>query len=488
MYTEKQNSELVPELILILPDVTHREEMRELVERYHPADIAEAMNEFPHELQARLLLLLEPEAQGDVLDEINVEDVAEHIQSMPVEQLREIVAAMPPDDAAELLDGIDEHKARNILNQLNTDDSAQIIELLSYPPNTAGRIMNNEFFYVQPQMTVGEALAKLRAVSLAENSHAITVCRDNMKFLGLVSPEDLLAAKNDELIEKIMERAAVSVSPFADQEVCARYMRKYELTVLPVLDAQRRIIGLITIDDILDVMQEEASEDIYRMVGVGAERPLEETTLMRALKRSPWFIVTLLNMSLLGYIIRHFQITIEQVVAVSFFIPAIMGLSGNIGVQAATITVRGLANGEIYFRDIFWILRRELLVGMLIGVFCGLSLGVVSHFLTPKPLDIEIVQTDNVILNALIDGEEKKSAINHQLIFGAIPRFPFSVALAMFMGALGAVTLGTCVPMTCHYFGIDPAIASGPFVTTIVDIGTQTLYLSLVTWLIIVPA
>lgn len=508
----EKESGLLQELLLILPDINDREGMRQLLQRYHPADIAEAMNEMPHEIQARLLQLMEPEEQGDFLDEISDDDVVEHTKAMPVAQLSEIVSVMPPDEAAYLLDGIDDSKAEDVLENLNRNDAEQIRELLSYPPDTAGRIMNNEFFHVPPQTTVQEVLSKLKAANPDSDTFGtVIICREDMKFLGTVAPEDLLTAGKDALVSSLMERATVSVGPHADQEVCARYMHKYDLDILPVLDPHRRIIGLITVDDILDVMEQEASEDLYRMAGVGSERPLEEPTLARTAKRLPWFIVNLINMSFLGYIMRHFQTTIEQVVAVSFFIPAVMGLSGSIGIQAATITVRGLSSGEITFRDVFWVLRRELMVGMLIGIFCGVMLGGVSCYLEPAPpvAAAETLPEPNAGLKTPVaaaggSGKAPASATapdsaaraeisaapetpqtNDAAICGIIPRFPFVVALAMFVGSLGAVTLGTCVPMFCHRIGIDPAIASGPFVTTIVDIGTQTLYLALATWILL---
>ena len=487
-------SEIVQELLLILPDIVDREGMRQILQRYHTADISEAINELPHEIQARLLDLMEPEEQGEVLDEISDDDVAEHAEEMPVETLSEIVSTMQPDEAAYLLDGIDDDKAEDVLENLERSDAEQIRELLSYPPDTAGRIMNNEFFHVPPQATVREVHEKLKIANPDNDTFGtIIVCREDMKFLGTVSAEDMLTVSEDTSMATLMERATVSVSPQADQEVCARYMHKYELDVLPVLDPHRRIIGLITVDDILDVMEQEASEDIYRMVGVGSEKPLEESTLVRALKRLPWFAVTSVNLILLTYVMSHYQMTLSQIVATAFFVPAIPGLSGNIGVQAATITVRGLANGEISFRDIFWILRRELMVGMVIGVICSLVFGVVSYFYDrPAEYAGQPVATTAEVSAAMPNGETAVAIqhdgikpVNNRKVWGFIPRFSFAVALAMFLSGIGAVLLGTCVPMFCDRIGIDPAIASGPFVTTMVDIGSQALYLGLVTTLML---
>ncbi|MDR0867972.1 MAG: magnesium transporter [Planctomycetota bacterium] len=474
---------------LILPDITDRQAMRELLRRYHPADIADALEELPPDEQSRLVSLLNPEEQGDLLSEIDAENTGELVEKMSAEQLSEIVETMPPDEAADLLETMDRQVASAVLTKIDAENSQQIRELLSYPSDSAGGIMSNEFFYLDPCATVGEAREKfLQYQPEADELPAVVICRDDMKLLGVVPPEELLGASDDKPMSALMERANITVSPDEDQENCARYFRRYNLKVLPVIDAHRRILGLITIDDVLEIIEQEAAEDMFLMVGVGSERPLEESTLRRALKRMPWFVVTIINMSILGYIIRAFQPTLEQVVAVSFFIPAIMGLCGNVGVQAATITVRGLASGEINFGDTLWLLRRELLVGMIVGVFCGVILSGVSMFLEARPTAVVVEETfaspesgDTIVAQEQLE----LSSPAKDKILGVVPRFPLAVALAMMIGALGAVTLGTCVPLFFHRVGIDPAIASGPFVTTIVDIGTQTLYLTLVTWLLI---
>lgn len=497
MLEEQQHFSLVQELILALPGISDRDSMRLLMQRYHSADVMEALRDLPEIEQARLIAFMEPEEQGEIFEEATDEEMAEYSVDMAPDRLAQIIEFMPHDEAADLLDTMSKSRAESILSLIPRSEANSIRELLCYESDTAGGIMTNEFFHVLPQVTVDEVIAKLKTEDReVENLDTIVVCREDMKFVGLMAVEDLLQASGDSLVSSLMERAAVTVGPNADQEVCARYMSKYEQPILPVLDPRRRIIGIITFDDILEVIDEEVSEDMYRMAGVGAERPLDEGALPRALKRLPWFIVTFCGMTLLGLVISCFEVTIERVVAVSFFIPAIMGLSGNVGIQASTITVRGLAMGEIQFSDIFWLLRRELMVGVIIGVICGTALGFTSNFLAGRGRD-EVAETHVV---AKADSPEVSSSpgkdvvaeevvvrdyVHKPYLWGVVPRFPFTVGFAMFVGIMGAVSLGTCVPMICFRFGVDPALASGPFVTTLIDIGTQTLYLALATWLLI---
>jgi magnesium transporter len=275
----------------------------------------------------------------------------------------------------------------------------------------------------------------------------------------VIAVEELISAPTETPANVIMDKAPIAISPLADQEECAQYMTKYDLSVLPVVDAKRRLIGIITVDDILEVMEAEASEDMYRLAGVGATDPLEEAAAARAWKRLPWLAVSIVGYAALCFIMARFEVALERIVALTFFVPAIMALGGNVGIQAATITVRGLAMGEIRPSDYFWILKRELLVALIIGLVCSAALAGVAWGVFALGL-----QTATTF---------------------AVGEFVLTVSVAMFVGILGAVVFGTAVPMLCAAVGIDPAVAAGPFITALVDIGTQTIYLGLATALLL---
>lgn len=451
----KTNAERIEELIL---ETIDEKKLVSLLSDFHPADIAEAIDKVPDDLKDRVINNLDYKTAGEVLDEASYEDVEDFVEDAPVEQLAYIVDNMPPDEAADILEMADEDKVEEVIARLDPDHAGDVRELRSFESETAGGIMTPDFFWVRTTESVGEVIKRIKSGEEdVETLEEIFVVGEGMHLNGVIMVEDFLAADHDTKVGRIMDKAVVVTTADADQEVCARLMKKYDLGVLPVVNEKYEIIGIITVDDILEVMDDEAAEDMYRLVGVGETKPLERGPLVRAAKRLPWLLVTTIGMSLLGIIISQFEVTLSKIVAVSFFIPAIMGLGGNVGIQSATITVRGIATGEIKFKDYFWMLWREMLVALIIGSICALALGAAAF---------------TFLKTGVINGG---ASTPDPLVFGA------TVGLALFIGVLASVLLGTSVPMFCEKFKVDPALASGPFVTTLVDIGTQVIYLALAT-------
>lgn len=468
--------------------------LQRLLANYHPADVAEVLEDLPGDTFQRILHKVSPEQRAELLDESPETEVEDWVEGAQAGDLAQVIERMPPDDAADLLKYASLKKVEKILGKIQPERARAIRELRQYPPDTAGGIMTNEFFHVRPDASAATILSELRAAGDdVENITDIMVTKSSGKFLGVIKMDDLLAAPAEAAAATIMEQATVAVGPTTDQEICARYMTKYGLMVLPVLDPKRRLIGIITFDDILEVLDEEASEDMYRMAGVGARNPLEEGPIRRACKRLPWFLVTLTGMSFLAYAISLYQVTLDKVAALSFFIPAIMGLGGNVGIQAATITVRGLGTGEIDFGDFWWILRRELTVALIIALVMSSALGGVSWVMTGIGLEGAPPPGHGAQHQVRADDPEAARpdpaggprSLMGEPVYGVVPRFPLTVGLAMFGGIMGAVLLGTAIPMVCHRVGVDPALASGPFVTTLIDIGTQIVYLTLATFLLL---
>jgi magnesium transporter len=253
-----------------------------------------------------------------------------------------------------------------------------------------------------------------------------------------------------------MDRAVISVHAERDREVAAHMMEKYDLGVLPVTGDGGRLLGIITFDDVMAILEDEAEEDMYRMAGIGADDPLSEGVVRRANKRLPWLATTLIGGLLLAIIISWFQPTLKAIVALVSFFPVIMGLAGNVGIQSSTITVRGLATGEVDLGDVFWLLRREIAVGAMIGLVCAVIIGVAAHaFLGLNP--------------------ERATGVNNILHFTGI------LSISCFFGILVGVVIGTAAPLLCHRMGVDPAVAAGPFVTVTVDVAAQILYLGFAT-------
>ena len=467
MATGHEKQEVLTELLELIRSRSAQDpnDLKESLSDHHPADIAEIVSELSDDRRDAVLSVLDTEARADVLShvaDIDEQAAEEIVEGASVEDLAEVVEEMDPDDAADLLEVADDDKAEAVLNQMETEQAEEVRELRQYGPDTAGGIMTTEFLVARPHETREEILDHLRIeVDDVESMHSVFVCEDE-RLQGEIFAKELVAAEARETASSIMDRAVVQVVTHTDQEVCARLMQKYDLAALPVVDEQNRLQGIITYDDILDVIEEEAEEDMYRLVGVGDNKPLEHGTVERALKRLPWLSTTLIGMGLIGPLILHrwFEATLDEIVVLAFFIPAIMGLSGNTATQSATITVRGLATGEIGFRDIFWMIRREMAVAMIIAVVCSAAMMIFAYGVVALGFHADTASS-------------------------SLPRITVTVGISMFAGIIVAVLLGTGIPMVCHRAGVDPAVASGPFITTLIDISTQVIYLGLATWLLL---
>lgn len=468
MTSSEQNQGLADALLarVVLPGEVDEAGIREVVAGRHAADVAEVIAEFSEEAVHAILDALETEDRAEVLSHMTGIDehaVEEFVEESTARELAAVVREMDPDDAVDLLEVVDAAKAREILRHLDADAAAEVTRLRQFSPDSAGGIMTTEFLTAQPGETREEIVQHLRLEhDEVETVQRILVCEPNQRLLGLIRARDLLAAHAHVTAAEMMDTAVVSVVPTMDQEVCANLMQKYDLMILPVVDVKGRPIGIITHDDILDVVGDEAEEDMFRMVGVGDDRPLEHGPFERAFKRLPWLATTLIGMGLIGPLILHrwFQATLDEIVVLAFFIPAIMGLGGNTATQSSTITVRGLATEEIAFADLWWMIRRESMVALIIAVVCAVVIVFFSY---------------GVAAAGLGGAEGSFSA-------GWLAA---TVGIAMFAGIMVSVLLGTSIPMLCHRAGFDPALAAGPFITTLIDISTQVIYLGLATWLLL---
>jgi magnesium transporter len=293
-----------------------------------------------------------------------------------------------------------------------------------------------------------------------ETIEKIFVVDIDLKLKGTVTIGAVIGADKETLAQDLMETSVLTVSVYVDQEVCARLMEKYNLTVLPVVDQHQHMLGIITADDILKVLGDEATEDLFRLAGIGESKPFEQSALLGVYRRLPWLLVTLTGVSLLGAVISRFQGTIERIVALSFFIPAVMGLGGNTGIQASTVTLRGLVTNRIELKHFGWILKRELSIAALIGIVCSLGLGALAY----------------VMFTLTIQPETEPSVSAYQ--------FAIMVGFAILCSVTFSSLIGTSIPMLCHRLRIDPAIAAGPFVTTLIDIISQVIYFGIATWIL----
>ncbi len=315
--------------------------------------------------------------------------------------------------------------------------------------------MTTEYVSVMEDFTAEEAIATLRKIAPdAETIYYVFVVNTHNQLVGVISLRELIVAAPTTLIRDVMHRKVVSVPVDMDQEEVARIVSKYNFLAVPVIDDQQHLLGIVTVDDVIDVIHEEVTEDIFRLAGAPGEEEDEEDTsvwkIATSLKaRLPWLFVTMLGGLVSGQILSHFSDQINAVVALAFFIPLLTGMGGNVGTQSSTVTVRGIATGQIKGKGAWKIVCREALVGLMIGLVLGVFVGVVASWWQDKPM------------------------------LGLV------VGLAMAGNMLTAAAMGAFVPLTFRKLGIDPAVASAPFISTAIDITGLLIYSTLATLLIV---
>jgi magnesium transporter len=453
---------VVNSLIELLRVEADRLALKQKLKEFHSADIAEALEDISEETKRTIMESLDVEQRVEILEEASEQDIDTFVEDAHVSDLVELVGAMSVDDATEILDRVDEDKAQAVMNRLDPDHAEDLRELREYKPETAGRIMTTEFFWAKPEEDCAAVLERLKEKhEELETSREIFVCREDMKLKGMVDVEDILRAEPGHKIGELVDTATITIGPTVDQEIAARYMQKYDLSVLPVIDPGRRMLGIITFDDILEVMSDEASEDMYRMAGVGDKKPLEHGAFERAYKRLPWLVTTLVGSGFISPLIMNhlYHGTLTRFVALAFFIPAIAGLGGNAATQSSTITVRGLGTGEIVWSDLWWLLKREMSVALIISISCAIALGFFSYII----FSLGLQQSGDL----------------------SVVKIAGCISFSILCGTITAVCLGTCIPMVCHRVGVDPAIAAGPFITTLIDFSSQLIYLTIATYVVL---
>ena len=424
----------------------NRQALEELIAKTRAADVADLIEHLEPDERLFIFRLLQPEGAGEVLIEIEPPVQERIIKDLDNQAISEIVQELDSDDAADLIGDLPGKRARAIIESVGDDVSEDLEKLLPYPEDTAGGIMALEFVAVKSDVTLGDAIETVRTMRKeVENLYYLWVVDDQDKLAGVISLKDLFLDPPEKKVGEIMNPEIISVHVQTDQEEVVRLVKKYDLVSIPVVDDDLRLVGRITHDDIIDVMKEEVDEDISLMAGVIDQEITEESTLKISRARLPWLIAGLFGGVLAAAVIREFEASIERVIALSFFFPVIMAMGGNTGTQAATVVVRGLATGDISLVKIGKRLWMEARVAIINGVICGVLLGlIVGFWLSDYGL-------------------------------GCV------IALSLVLIILNAGIIGAAVPLTLKKFDIDPALATGPFVTTLNDILSLLVYLGLVT-------
>ncbi len=413
----------------------------------HPADIAEILNHLDFDDAVYLFQLLDTETASEVLLEVD-ENLREKIlASIGTESITDIVDEMETDDATDIIADLPKDVAEEVLENIDEEDSEEVKELLKYDEDTAGGLMSSDFVFVYDDQTVADAIEKVREnADEFEHIYHVYVLTHDEKLVGFVLLKSLLIAKPETPITDVLDDDFIYVYPETDQEEVARIIEKYDLVALPVVDHDMRMLGRITIDDVVDVIQEEVAEDIQRIAGVTEEEETSDSVFEISKNRLPWLFVSLVGELISALVLSSYSASLEEMIVASFFIPVVMALGGSSGNQAAIITVRAISTGTLWPGQTTRKLLKEFKVANLNALALGSVLIIATYFFfdTGLKFSILIAGTLVVILNF-------------------------------------ATIIGAAIPILLNKLNIDPAIATGPFVATMNDIFGLLIYLTLVT-------
>lgn len=447
----RQNERVVQIIHMLKEQQT--DQLLHILEEYQPYDIAELYQMLPSKHRPKFILMLEVPQLASLIQELEKSYQLEVLHILGIEKSSPVLNVMENDDLADLLNELTTEEMEKFLTSMQQDESESVQQLMKYGPETAGGIMTNRFVWIHDHYTVREAVDKLKSFAeYAETIYYLYVLNDEDKLTGVVSYRDLLLADTQDKIRDIMFHRVISVHADMDQEEVATIIEKYDFLAVPVVNDNHKLLGIVTVDDIIDVILDEASEDFQKISAAGAGRKsinLKTNALTAAARRLPWLVLLLFLGLLSGSVISKFEETLQQVVALTFFMPMIAGMTGNTGTQSLAIIIRGLSDDPIEKGRLLKLIGRDFIVGLLLGGICGVIVSLIAY-----------IWQGSLLLSFVV---------------GA------SLLLTLILGTLA----GTIIPIILHKFKIDPAIASGPLITTINDIFSLFVYFGLATFFLI---
>lgn len=426
-----------------------RNDAADVVAALHPADSADVLEELPAEDRADLVVDLDPELGADVLIELDEDERADVARRLNAVSLSGLLDEMAPDDAADVLGDLDTPQIEATLAEMDQEQSAEVRELLQHDEESAGGLMSSQVLTFRASLTAQEVLNSLRRTRPDdESTYYLFVTDDADRLIGVLSLRQLVIADPDTPLNAIMNPNLITAHVDDDQEECARLLARYDLLALPVVDNDQRLVGVVTADDVIDVLEEEATEDIYHLANLDADEDVYDSVWQSSRRRLTWLFINLPTALLAGWVVSRFEGTIELIPAMAAFLPIIAGQGGNAGIQTLTLVVRSLALGEISLRDSWRTLVHELAIGCVNGLIFGTAIGLIGMLW------------------------QGSSTIG--LVVGA----------AMLFNLVAAALAGAVVPLGLRLFRIDPALASGVVVTTVTDVTGFFCLLGLATVLI----
>jgi len=421
--------------------------LAKMLGRMHPADVAKVINHLSSSKEKREVfeLVRGENKRGQVLSELEGQSIQEVLADLLHSDVAWLLKDLGPDDVAYILGFLPEERGKDILALMKAEDSTEVADILKYAKDTAGGIMTTEFFSLSEDATAQEAIRRLQHATDAEMVFYIYVTDKDERLVGVLSLRQLLTVLPATPLKNIMTRDVISVTVDMDQEEVARQVASYNLLAIPVVEKDGRLAGIITVDDVVDVIREEATEDMLKMAGAIEEDTVSKSSSLGSARlRLPWLFTNLVGSLLSGAILWYFRYTIQEVVAIVSFIPVIAAMGGNVGLQSSTLIIRGLATGLVELTDVWTVFFREVKIGLVMGLACGFILTVVGWGL-------------------------------HQGFLGVV------VGTSLVIAFLVSTSMATIMPIVLKRMGVDPAVAAGPFVTTANDITGITIYLTLAT-------
>jgi len=412
--------------------------LTKIIRKTHPADLAVLFRYFTDTEQKTLFdLMTEKEHTAEFLTELDEAILVKILENEDPGRIATIFHKLGSNDQAEILNLLSEPMTSSILELLQKEEKKEVEEIMGYPEDSAGSMMSTDVFTLHKNTIARNAIQSLQDQEGAEMVFYLYVTDDDDRLVGVISLRDLVTTHPDKTLDNIMIKNVISVQPETDQEEVAQIVAQYNYLAVPVLDADDHLIGIVTVDDVVDVIREEATEDFLQMAGAGKDREiLLKSSWENARARFPWLFASWIGGIVAATIIGAFEHMLQSIIALAAFIPVIIGMGGNIGTQSSTIIVRGMATGRIEIGSEMKVLFKEIRVGLILGGLYGLMLGLFAKF---RFIDVD-------------------------------PMLGVVVGLSIGCSMLMAVAVGTFIPMFLRKVDIDPAIATGPFVTTSIDI------------------
>lgn len=438
--------------------------LRELLDSLNPADIAEIMEsllddeEITKEQLPKFFRLLPKDLAADTFVELNSSMQEQLIRDLTDKELQFVLDDMFVDDAVDIIEEMPANVVTRMLANVDSQTRKDINQILKYPEDSAGSIMTVEYVDLHPNQTVQDAFDHIRKTGLEKETIYICYVTEKKKLIGICSVRELLLNPYETLIKDIMEEDVISVTTTDDKEYVAQMLAKYDFTALPVVDTDNRLVGIVTVDDALDVLTEEATEDIEKMAAITpSEHPYLRSTVFEIWKqRIPWLLLLMVSATFTGLIITHFENALAAQVALTAFIPMIMDTGGNSGSQASVTIIRGLSLGDIELDDVIKVIWKEFRVSIL----CGIALAIVAFG--------KIMLVDNLIMHN-----------SDVTAFVALV-----VSLTLVITVVIAKFVGCTLPLLAKKLGFDPAVMASPFITTIVDALSLMIYMTLASMLL----